>query len=667
MEYIDMKGIANLKVYGLPATVRGLNKLAEREQWQSRKRQGRGGGLEYAVSSLPAAVQEAIRAKESAKLLANVPALPTTAAIQQKPNRKMQQLGLIPTDDALSALNDRQMQVANARCALVGYVLTLYESEQLGLGLKEAVQYVVEQVQTGKLPEDKMHFVQVANDRHGKKQQGLSFPTLYRWVRAFRSASSRNERLAVLAPKKTKEKTAPEQLGWLNDFLGYYLNSNKPTIVAAMKRMAVDYTARGKIMPSYDQVQNVVKKLPPYVKNRGRETGSAYRQRLPYVRRDWSVLNPNDVWVGDGHSFKAKIQHPITGQPAVLEFTMIVDGCTSAIMGWSVSLAENTLAVADALRHGMQHYGIPLIYYSDNGAGQTAKLLDHDLTGILPRLGVEHATGIPGNPQGRARIERLWKNTAIELAKTYPTYQGKDADRETVRKTSNALQSAYKAEAAGKELSPQQAAAKRKLPTFKQFVADLEKMVWEYNETHEHRSLPKDLATGRHYTPMAYYRERIARDKVEIEAISPLELEFMFRPEVRRKVSARAEIQFLNNVYFDMKLLDFAGQEVRVGFDIHDAGSVLVKQIDGTPICKAVCDGNKRDAFPQAYVDKVREERKKRKVKKAEQTIALAEAEAKPAIPHNPAYELLDKLPQQPKQQPAKIVDFDWEYQQQAA
>ncbi|EPP1151054.1 Mu transposase C-terminal domain-containing protein, partial [Yersinia enterocolitica] len=80
---------------------------------------------------------------------------------------------------------------------------------------------------------------------------------------------------------------------------------------------------------------------------------------------------------------------------------------TRYVVGWSLSLAENVIAVADALRHGMQSHGIPLIYYSDNGAGQTANVLDADITGILSRLGVEHPTGIPGNPQARGIIERL--------------------------------------------------------------------------------------------------------------------------------------------------------------------------------------------------------------------------------------------------------------------
>ena len=180
--------------------------------------------------------------------------------------------------------------------------------------------------------------------------------------------------------------------------------------------------------------------------------------------------------VDDGHSFKAKIRHPM-GYLFTPEVTMIVDGCSGAVVGWSVALSETAVAVADALRHGMTHFPPPLGYYSDNGSGETGDMLDKETTGILPRIGIEHFTGIPGNPQGRGKIERLWQTITIPLAKQYATYQGKDADAETLRKVSNALASAQKVQKKGKELSKAQEAALAAAPTWSQFIADLEEAV----------------------------------------------------------------------------------------------------------------------------------------------------------------------------------------------
>ena len=144
---------------------------------------------------------------------------------------------------------------------------------------------------------------------------------------------------------------------------------------------------------------------------RGRVTGSRYKQLQSYVKRNWNPdwMFANDVWVGDGHAMKMKVRHPIHGQEFMPEITLIMDAASRYIVGWSLSLSESHLAVADALRHAMTTNGVPAIYYSDNGSGQSNEIMDNPMTGILPRIGVEHATGIPGNPQGRGIIERAMK------------------------------------------------------------------------------------------------------------------------------------------------------------------------------------------------------------------------------------------------------------------
>ena len=43
---------------GLPRTVQNINEKAKRESWTHRPRQGRGGGREYSIYSLPAETRE---------------------------------------------------------------------------------------------------------------------------------------------------------------------------------------------------------------------------------------------------------------------------------------------------------------------------------------------------------------------------------------------------------------------------------------------------------------------------------------------------------------------------------------------------------------------------------------------------------------------------------
>lgn len=68
-------------------------------------------------------------------------------------------------------------------------------------------------------------------------------------------------------------------------------------------------------LPSYDQVCYAMNKLPVVVKQRGRITGSEFRQYEGFVRRDWLSLPVNYAWIGDGHGMKMKVAHPDHGNP----------------------------------------------------------------------------------------------------------------------------------------------------------------------------------------------------------------------------------------------------------------------------------------------------------------------------------------------------------------
>jgi putative transposase len=53
--------LAEMKLPSLPGTIQGIGIRAKAEQWESKKRQGRGGGYEYALTSLPDAAVRAIK------------------------------------------------------------------------------------------------------------------------------------------------------------------------------------------------------------------------------------------------------------------------------------------------------------------------------------------------------------------------------------------------------------------------------------------------------------------------------------------------------------------------------------------------------------------------------------------------------------------------------
>lgn len=203
-------------------------------------------------------------------------------------------------------------------------------------------------------------------------------------------------------------------------FLIHYCHPSRPKVMAAWKKSAAWYEEQGFERPAVDTWYRIENSLPVTVKCRGRMTGAAFTALKPFIERDVSMFKSNDIWVGDGHSFKAKVKHPIHGNAFTPEVTFVVDWRSRRVVGYSVDLAESTIAVSAALRDAqLRTRARPLIYYRDNGSGQTGKLIDCPDHGTLARQGIAGETGIPGHPQGRGVIERIWPTVLIPLAATY--------------------------------------------------------------------------------------------------------------------------------------------------------------------------------------------------------------------------------------------------------
>jgi len=103
-------------------------------------------------------------------------------------------------------------------------------------------------------------------------------------------------------------------------------------------------------------------------------------------------------------------------------------------------------------------------------------------------------------------------------------------------------------------------------------------------------------------------------------------------PQTERTVS-RCEIRFLNNIYYAAKLADEHRHKVLVSYDIHDANKVIVRRMDGSYLCEAVWDGNKRQAFPVTAEYNNRQQRIKGMPKRSEEKVALAKAENTVTLP----------------------------------
>lgn len=158
MEQVSLKThysvyeLADLCLFNLPKAPKNISIQAKRENWQSRKRTGRGGGLEYALSSLPQAIQQEIYDRFTANAVKVQPQLPAVKEID------------------LANITTKQRQIADARMALVAYIAQLEQVQSRD----SAIKFICNAAQNGQLPTEIMQLINTANSK--KRRQTHNRP-----------------------------------------------------------------------------------------------------------------------------------------------------------------------------------------------------------------------------------------------------------------------------------------------------------------------------------------------------------------------------------------------------------------------------------------------------------------------------------------------------------
>ncbi|WP_314140373.1 Mu transposase C-terminal domain-containing protein [Buttiauxella noackiae] len=657
-------------VPGLPATQQGLRYSLKKSTGNApelvRKRAGTK-AFEYHIDCLPEQAREIVKASHYREVLKQSDCVPQKALPVRKvatTRTALQQLRDCPAllDREVSALTEQQKKIADARAALAMEVEKLRDS---GLSRAGAVKYIAEASRSGSLPEHIQDAAYIANARKGSSRKGVGERSLQEWLTVYLTTKPGSERLAMLAPGHHKERSL-DDIAWLPRFLSYWRSANGPNMRFCYRDFCRDWKAEYhdqpamlSVMPSYDAICRAMKKLPKRERMRGRVSGGAARALEVYSRRDWSMMPVNGCWICDGKSLDMKVKHPINKTAFTPELTLVIDGRTRFVVGWSMSYSENVRGVSEAYRYGIQHHGKPLFVYTDNGSGQKNKTLDAETTGIFPRMGIEHMTGIPGNPQARGIIERLNGVIPYAIAQRVPTYNGRGADRDNLRRLMVAVDSAENAQSKGKALDSRQRRALEQVPEWDIVLDIIQEEVDRYNNSHEHSELPK--YNGKHLTPAQYRSAVLATEGDDIEYLTEIELRDMFMPEVRRIVD-RGWVLLNNNHYFSNALADLDSQEVLVRYDPRNAEEVLIHKTDGAFVCKALWNGNTRAAVPVTEVERQIKERAKRQVALLDKKKQKVIEQATPALELKPEFDISRFMPAE--EEPRKKVHlFRSEYE----
>jgi putative transposase len=122
----------------------------------------------------------------------------------------------------------------------------------------------------------------------------------------------------------------------------------------------------------------------------------------PYLLRGLEITQANHVWVAD-----------ICYLPMARGFCYLVaimDWASRRVLAWRLSNTLDPSFCTDALEEGLQRYGTPEIFNTDQGSQFTSEAF----TGILATRGIRISMDGKGRWMDNVFIERLWKSVKYE-------------------------------------------------------------------------------------------------------------------------------------------------------------------------------------------------------------------------------------------------------------
>ena len=608
---------------GLPGTEQGVNYRAKRENWQARKRAGRGGGQEYYRVSLPEATWEHLLSLEVAALLP--PPVPSPPALSHEGEREPTNLPAVlavKPAETPEQLPEWRRTTMYARLALIRYIETV--APIVG-GVTKAIEQLVKQAANGMLPLEIQTSINQANARKrspsspalshdGERElsSNLSISGVTKWWALYQ----KGQNPLNLAPKALPEK--PLAL-WVPAFLACWRKGQNKALTDVLEELKTKLPA-GIPMPTYYQATGYLKTLGTVERERGRMTGNALANIKPHRRRTTEEMLPGDCFTADGHCFDSEVAHPFHGRPFRPEITPVVDIFSRKIVGWSIDLAESGLAVLDALRMACELFGPPAIFYTDNGSGFKNQMMTEAGTGLLHWLGIHPEYSRPRNPKAHGVSERAHQSVLIRAAKELCTYIGADMDEDTKKLVYKKTRKALK-----------EGAKSHLLIEWDDFVAHITAAVVRYN-ANPHKGLPslRDPQTNKrtHLTPNQAWdmgMEQMKRTRPEKQWLIPAnELPDLYHPKITRTVQ-RGEIQMGTKRngyvkrYSSPDLAEFNRQKVFVAFSPSDPSKVWVRSMDDQRLLAvAKLDGNASEYFAPSLIDEKREQRGEARLKRLE-------------------------------------------------
>jgi putative transposase len=395
--------LAEFKLPGLAKVKRKINEKAAADRWAlrtddrgaplARKRIGRGGGLEYHASLLPA----------SARLELVKRGLAGEATVAAD---RPSEVG------ALWAWYESQSEATKAEAARRAVIVAAVEElERANLTRSAAVACVAG-----------------SND--------VASSTLWSWLSLVNGVVP-SDRLPHLAPRRTGGgHEADVDDGCFKFVVSDYLRPERPTWSSCYRRMVDEYAKpRGIAVP---HSRTLLRKLEREIDGRliiaKREGAEALRKTLPPQQRTVAELSALELVNIDGHKFDVFCQFPDgrIGRPMMVA---IQDVYSRKLLAWRIGETESALMTRLAFADLFTRWGIPAGCLLDNGRAFASKWItggaksryrfkirEEEPTGILTALGIKIHWAQPYRGQSKP-IERAFRDLCDTIAR-HPALAG---------------------------------------------------------------------------------------------------------------------------------------------------------------------------------------------------------------------------------------------------
>lgn len=296
---------------------------------------------------------------------------------------------------------------------------------------------------------------------------------------------------------------------------------------------------------------------------------------LPYVERDWNMVEVGDIIIMDGHVNNYEIINPFTGKPKRMITIGAIDGRSQFLAGYEIAITENVMSIASALRRAILNLGkIPKIVYIDNGKAFVAKyFMSNDIDKLEPlfaRLGIKTIIAKAYHAQSKP-IEPFWGWMA-ELERMIPTYVGTSIEMQPPRMNRG-------------EFLHRKLYDKAMQNTTIDIFAAHKAMAWWLDQYHNRTKTDGHL---KGLSPAEVFNQGKAcppQAEVGFKAqLNYLMMDLQVTTLYRKGIKMFGEWYWHDSLFG--KQID-AGDEVHVKYDLFDRDSVLVYDRTGELVCEA--------------------------------------------------------------------------------